>query len=189
MDSRKQLLNAACRLLEKKSFDRLTVQEVLDQSGVSRATFYRHFKDKYDLIQIFYCDRVDEILGRFDGSNMLTLTQEVYTFLLTYRSFFDNVSRFEGDNSFWNFLYVYISDFYKKTYLYNTGSHPLLPEEQYRLHYETAGTISVMKKWIRDGMLLSPEEIARISCHLCPMEYQAHSSQHKIQAQEPLYSY
>lgn len=37
------------RLLEKKPLDELTVKEIIDTAGVSKQTFYRHFKDKYDL--------------------------------------------------------------------------------------------------------------------------------------------
>ncbi|MBR5015534.1 MAG: helix-turn-helix transcriptional regulator, partial [Clostridia bacterium] len=36
-------------LAEKKGFERITVQMIADEAGISRATFYRYFKDKYDV--------------------------------------------------------------------------------------------------------------------------------------------
>ena len=45
-------LNAAMfTLLEKRSFEKITVIDICEKALVSRATFYAHFADKYDLLQ------------------------------------------------------------------------------------------------------------------------------------------
>ena len=41
------IIQAMIRLLKHKSFDRVTVQDLLDETPVSKGTFYAHFKDKY----------------------------------------------------------------------------------------------------------------------------------------------
>ena len=45
-----QLFSALIKLLGEKSFDDLTVLEICDKAGVHRATFYKHFVDKYDFL-------------------------------------------------------------------------------------------------------------------------------------------
>ena len=45
-----QLFSALIELLGEKSFDDLTVLEICDKAGVHRATFYKHFVDKYDFL-------------------------------------------------------------------------------------------------------------------------------------------
>lgn len=45
-----QLFSALIKLLGEKSFDDLTVLEICDEAGVHRATFYKHFVDKYDFL-------------------------------------------------------------------------------------------------------------------------------------------
>lgn len=45
--------NAMFKLLESKSFESITVQELCDVSLIPRATFYNYFEDKYDLLN--YC--------------------------------------------------------------------------------------------------------------------------------------
>jgi AcrR family transcriptional regulator len=45
-----RILPAVEELLQRGSYSTLTVEDILATSGVSRATFYRHFKDKSDLI-------------------------------------------------------------------------------------------------------------------------------------------
>src|SRR4051794_24642300 len=47
--TRDRLGDALVELLIQKPFDDITVQEVLDRAGVSRSTFYTHFRDKNDL--------------------------------------------------------------------------------------------------------------------------------------------
>lgn len=45
-----RLADAMKELLEHDSIDKITVKQIVDQCGVTRPTFYRHFKDKYDLV-------------------------------------------------------------------------------------------------------------------------------------------
>ncbi|MGN1195591.1 MAG: TetR/AcrR family transcriptional regulator [Acutalibacteraceae bacterium] len=45
-----QLFSALIELLREKSFDDLTVLEICEKAGVHRATFYKHFVDKYDFL-------------------------------------------------------------------------------------------------------------------------------------------
>ncbi|MGD0367757.1 MAG: TetR/AcrR family transcriptional regulator [Acidobacteriaceae bacterium] len=47
--TRDTLGGALVQLMHEKPFDDITVQEVLDRAGVSRTTFYTHYRDKDDL--------------------------------------------------------------------------------------------------------------------------------------------
>ena len=50
----KALCDAFVNILEKKRFDDLTVNELCDEAMIRRATFYKHFADKYDFFFFFY---------------------------------------------------------------------------------------------------------------------------------------
>ena len=43
--------SALLALLGKKPFEKITVQDILDETPVSRATFYKHFHDKYEIVE------------------------------------------------------------------------------------------------------------------------------------------
>ncbi|MBQ8236686.1 MAG: TetR family transcriptional regulator [Oscillospiraceae bacterium] len=43
--------SAFLTLLSRKPFEKITVQDILDNTPVSRATFYKHFKDKYEIAE------------------------------------------------------------------------------------------------------------------------------------------
>lgn len=47
----KAILQAMVSLLKKKSFEKITVQDILEETPVTRATFYAHYHDKYEVVE------------------------------------------------------------------------------------------------------------------------------------------
>lgn len=47
----KAIMQALVSLLNKKPFEKITVQDILDETPVTRATFYAHYRDKYDIAE------------------------------------------------------------------------------------------------------------------------------------------
>ena len=48
--TREKLAQAIKEEMEQTSLDRITVARIVERAGVTRQTFYRNFKDKYDLV-------------------------------------------------------------------------------------------------------------------------------------------
>jgi AcrR family transcriptional regulator len=44
-------MNALERLLEKVGYEKISVSQICSEAGISRATFYYHFKDKFEIVQ------------------------------------------------------------------------------------------------------------------------------------------
>jgi AcrR family transcriptional regulator len=61
--SRRLLQDALIALLSRKSFDSVTIQEILDEADLGRATFYAHFTNKEELLQSCF-DGVTSLLAR-----------------------------------------------------------------------------------------------------------------------------
>ncbi len=57
----KQLFKAFIELLTEKSFDELTVSEICNKAQVHRATFYKHFEDKYAYLNFVFESSLSEI--------------------------------------------------------------------------------------------------------------------------------
>lgn len=51
-------------LAETRPVDKITIREIVDNCDYSPATFYRHFKDKYDLIAWDYVHRTTVIMDK-----------------------------------------------------------------------------------------------------------------------------
>lgn len=48
---KEQMAQSLKRLMAKKSLQKITIQEIADDCGINRYTFYYHFKDIYDLVE------------------------------------------------------------------------------------------------------------------------------------------
>jgi AcrR family transcriptional regulator len=51
--TKKALAEAFSTLLEQKPFDEITINELCEMAGVRRATFYKHYNDKYDFLSAY----------------------------------------------------------------------------------------------------------------------------------------
>src|ERR1700752_1154789 len=69
----RQLLQGALRtLMQSKSFDEISVQDITEAATVNRATFYDHYTDKYALLEAMIAGGFHRLLAgrkvRYDGS-------------------------------------------------------------------------------------------------------------------------
>ena len=90
-------------LAEAKPVDKITVKEIVENCGLSPATFYHHFHDKYDLISwIYNCQMEDIILDFCEGRKLWRQALlDMITILDRGRSFYLNASKnTKGPNSF-----------------------------------------------------------------------------------------
>ena len=49
--TREVLSNALVDLILEKGYEKITVQNIIDQANIGRSTFYDHFQDKQDLLE------------------------------------------------------------------------------------------------------------------------------------------
>ena len=69
--TRRLLCDALEKLLKKKEFDQISVQDIAAEATVNRATFYDHYNDKSELLQCMVGRQFEELLEErqavFDG--------------------------------------------------------------------------------------------------------------------------
>jgi len=86
--SQKFLREALIDLIEDKGFDALTVEEIAARAMVSRATFYRNYHDKYDLVEQIYAEAMQALLGAIS-------TQETAHSPQIWVKFFEHVAEYD----------------------------------------------------------------------------------------------
>lgn len=81
-----------------KAIDKITVKDITENCGYSPATFYRHFKDKYDLIVPSHTRQVAAIMNQIgkngyswrqtllEGARNYVANREIYANLLLHTS-------------------------------------------------------------------------------------------------------
>ena len=62
LTTKRALANSFKKLLSKRSFDKITVKDIVEDCGVNRQTFYYHFHDIYDLIEWIFQDAAEDLI-------------------------------------------------------------------------------------------------------------------------------
>ena len=62
--SRQMLMESLLRLLTRKEFDNISIQEIADEATLNRATFYLHYPDKNALLQAMTAARFGDLIAR-----------------------------------------------------------------------------------------------------------------------------
>ena len=62
--TRQLLVDALQQVLETKSFEELSVQDIAEAATVNRATFYDHYPDKFALLECMVGSRFHELLSK-----------------------------------------------------------------------------------------------------------------------------
>lgn len=120
-------------LLEKKSFQKITVNDICQQAMVSRSTFYLHFEDKYQLMR--FCleierQKLDEAAQSMEPYDYLRMViNALHDRKNTFRVFLQAEIDTELINMFRTFFHDYFSDIltsFEKQGVVLSGPIPLL---------------------------------------------------------------
>lgn len=60
--TRSYIQKAFIELLAEKDFENITIQHIMDRAELNRATFYNHFQDKYELLELTLSGTFADIL-------------------------------------------------------------------------------------------------------------------------------
>ncbi len=64
--TKKIIITTMFELLKYKNFNKITISDIVEKSNINRSTFYRHFLDKYDLLDKIENNMINYISIRQD---------------------------------------------------------------------------------------------------------------------------
>ena len=162
----KEILTESFReLADRQSVDAITVRDITQNCGYSTATFYRQFRDKYDLIAWEHTRRVAEIMGRIgvngytwrqtliDGALYFKAEKEYLANLLRHTSGLDSFVRYKTEINF---------DALKQHILKVTGRDALDVRLEMYVRIYVLGTVALTCEWILGRYGATPEELAEV---------------------------
>ena len=74
------IIDAFNRLIAEKDFNKISVEMIMEKAGISRSTFYRHFKDKYDVMNANYKNLLDYFIDPAKSSNYRELCFHLFEY-------------------------------------------------------------------------------------------------------------
>ena len=158
------------KLLEAQPFVKINVSDICAACGVSRKTFYYHFKDKYDLTQwVFQTEFIDRLTPEEAGDRW-RLFSALCQYFSRERNFYRALFQYEGQNSFREFfqkyLYQALEPFVRpeRTERLQTGSGGVAPEavEDIYVHFVSDAVYVAVVRWVTEGEKLPPEQFVAL---------------------------
>ncbi len=177
MDRRQQKTRAAVftafsALLSRKSYSRITVQEIIDEANVGRTTFYAHFETKDDLLKAL----CEELFGHIINSAMdCTHTHGLYSDGSAPSSVFCHLLQHlqENENNILELLSCESSEIFLRYFKdsldalirqqfvgQNRTANTDIPQD-FLVNHITGSFVEMVLWWIKGRMKQTPEELDR----------------------------
>lgn len=152
---------ALLELLEKKDYNDISVGEISERAGVHRATFYRHFSSKEDVLRVFLTDTFQK------AERDCTLQQKDFTAFIqpVFQALYDKKKQILLMNraSLAGLLMDALKDYFN---FEESGLSGGAVTEGYREAYRIGGIYSCLLLWFSRGMRETPEKMAQIAASL-----------------------
>ena len=148
---------------QEKTVDAITVREIVERCGYSAATFYRHFRDKNDLIAWEHSRRVAAIMERV-GHDGYTWKQTLRDGALMFereRDYLANLLRHtSGHDAFIHYKTQINYDALKRLICSVSGRQELDSGLELIVRIYVFGTVALSCEWILGECRATPEELA-----------------------------
>lgn len=102
--TKRSIIEAFLRILDKKSYERITVQDILDETPISRSSFYTYFHDKHEIAEYLQQLMLEAIEGLgyalvfYDSPDSGKLPAEIPDTFKQYRPILRALLKIHTDN-------------------------------------------------------------------------------------------
>ena len=161
LKTKRTIENAMVQLLMEQPFDQISTVKLAEKAGISRSSFYTHYKDKYDMIELYQSKlfHTFEYIFQKHAHHKRDAILEVFEYLesepLLAALLSENGTK-EIQNFLRNKLHIMLStDLQKRFMQLNLNTTEL----EYSSIYLTHALFGVCQTWIAHGKKESPQQI------------------------------
>lgn len=150
----KHLTEALLSLLAKKPIGDISISELVEQAGVGRASFYRNYKCKEDILKSYLDTLFREWTDEFKENNGMPLSELIRTM----------ISHFEQHRPFYRLLNERgLTYLLKDTIIGICGPKPEYEKTQaYAAAFAAYALYGWIDVWFQRGMVETSDEIAEL---------------------------
>ena len=161
----KDLLTASFReLVLQIPFEKITIKMITDGAGVIRPTFYKHFQDKYEIIEwVFQTQVVDQVDVLINNHMEQDLHKLLFQCIYNEKDFFKKILSIQGPQSFESLLNRYLLVVFE--IIFNRCNYqppkelPFLSKDL-AIHYLCYETTQFIRIWLEMDNPLPPKELS-----------------------------
>ena len=163
------LITSFSDLLQTKSFEQITVQDLCANANVRRSTFYRHFNDKYDLLNHVVGTLIDHFRKLYlpdinpDNPRQFfeKLMRDVLTFIHDNKDIVRSVLTLNFYGEVYTIFYEQIYKAVQKQIEFDRQSGQFYVDVTIYGEFLTGGILSVITNWIQHGQQQSIDKVTK----------------------------
>lgn len=160
--TKKALCDSFLKLCADIPLSKITVNKIVEECGVSKPTFYKYFKDKYELMNYIYQKEANYVFTEFSLKEcdikkaMIVLSKHC----MANKNYYTSITKYDGQNSFRDFFYESNLNYYYVHLSNIHGEEVLTPSVIRAIKFNCSGANQLFLDRIIGGMKESPEQIA-----------------------------
>ena len=153
-DTEEVLLKGFFDLLDEKTMDKITIQDLADYCHVNRNTFYYHFDNIYDLLEKLFLRQTQAALSYIEeGESFENCMRAIIDFVLCNQNRARHMISSSRDERMTTLLgdsfYTIVKAYLEKYYIIEEDEKD---NEEFLLNFCRFAFVGMMMQWIEDGM-------------------------------------
>jgi len=162
------ILNAFNRLITRYDFHKISVDMILKEAEVSRSTFYRYFKDKYEVMNSNFKYLLDYYVSPEQSSSYRDLCHHLFAHAQVDLKVFRRALETTGFNSFSNYIYEYSYQTALAITRSNRSGGGFTPAEELQVDVFCNGICAVYKNLVYQRYRIDPATAADALYEMMP---------------------
>ncbi|WP_313567348.1 TetR/AcrR family transcriptional regulator [Acetoanaerobium noterae] len=177
--TKKLIKTALSELIQEKGFDHVSITDLTQRANINRGTFYLHYQDKYDLLEKFENEVLDDIntnaenyiksikdidfLGEDFSNEIKPFINKIFTYIkenyIIMKVILGPKSDMRFQNKIKKALNILLTEKGWDNYF---DSQNTFVTKNYFISYLVSAHIGVIRQWIDSGMNESAENMAEM---------------------------
>lgn len=153
---KKNITESLFLLMQKKELSEITVTEIIKKAGVARASFYRNYQSKEEVLSVL----IDDILEKYlDGRDFSAVKYDSYEGVRKTFSYFEKYQKYAlglHRCGFTALLCEKLNAFHELV----AGSMPVDSIERYSIYIFMGALLNTALSWLSGGKKESVDEIS-----------------------------
>lgn len=166
------LQNALQKLMESKPYNKITITEIANESGLTRSTFYAHFETKDDLLHSIISSVVEQFFIQLDERDHrnpnpeqdLKINQSFFKIWRKNKHLINLLSAMDFDCLMIAGFKKYIKES-QASYIEKTNSNFSPTLSAYTRSFLAYAYVGFLREWINQGMHPSAERMGELLYH------------------------
>ncbi len=161
-DTKLQFLNTVELLMNKKTIERISVNEIAAASSLTRQTFYIHFIDKYDAVNSIFLNDFKDGIARFASEELSCRGTMIHilSIMKQKKNFYSNAFKSRGQNSLIDFIIHFYFQFHCILHCQLRKVKSLDDSTISLIKFWSYGTAAYIANWVSEGMKVPEEELS-----------------------------